>query len=165
MNRVLVGMIYIPSSMKELDLKMLSSEVVKDERFIMEHPADDYYVTFSSTDKNNEVSVYFNGMIYYIEKMKKEDFNSRRMLSVAKEGFDFIKNGLSLHNDYLQRIGLIVMGNNMEIFYAEKKQVIEDFGMNIFKKPIFSELEKTDFHIQMSIGSDESSFLSIVGDN
>ena len=159
MSKVTVGIIYIPASMEELDLKRLSSEIVKDGKFIVEPYADDYYVTFSSLNEKIEVSVYFNGMVYYTKRIKEEDFTSRQIFNIAKEGFDFIK-GLSLDKDYLKRIGLVIIGKDMKKFYVEKEQVVKEFGMELFKKPSFGELEKTNFDIQMSI-SEEVPLLSL----
>jgi hypothetical protein len=72
MSEVLVGILYTPVTMEKLDLRRLSSEIEKDGRFIVEHPANDYYVSFSSLDEETEVSVYFSGMVYYIKKIKEE---------------------------------------------------------------------------------------------
>jgi predicted nucleic acid-binding protein len=44
--------------------------------------------------------------------------------------------------------------------YVEKEQVIKEFCMKLFKKPSFSELEKTDFDIQMSIVDIQMSIVS-----
>lgn len=159
MSKVTVGIIYIPTSMEELDLKRLSSEIVKDGKFIVEPYADDYYVTFSSLNEKIEVSVYFNGMVYYTKRIKEEDFTSRQIFNIAKEGFDFIKE-LSLDKNYSKRIGLVIIGEDMKKNYVEKEQVIKEFCMKLFKKPSFSELEKTDFDIQMSIVSEEVPLLS-----
>ncbi len=164
MSKVTVGIIYIPASMEELDLKRLSSEIVKDGKFIVEPYADDYYVTFSSLNEEIDVSVYFNGMVYYIKRIKEGDFTSRQIFNIAKEGFDFIK-GISLDKDYLKRIGLVIIGEDMKKFYAKKEEVIKDFGVKLFKNPSFNELEKTDFDIQMSIVSEAVPLLSFASND
>jgi hypothetical protein len=91
MSDVSVGIVYTPVSMEKLDLRRLSSEIEKEGRFMVEHPANDYYVVFSSLDGKIEASVYFSGMVYYIKKIKEEDFTSSQIFNIAKEGFDFIQ--------------------------------------------------------------------------
>ena len=164
MSKVTVGIIYTPASMEELDLKRLSSEIVKDGKFIVEPYADDYYVTFSSLNEEIDISVYFNGMVYYTKRIEEGDFTSRQIFNIAKEGFDFIK-GISLDKDYLKRIGLVIIGEDMKKFYAKKEEVIKDFGVKLFKNPSFNELEKTDFDIQMSIVSEAVPLLSFASND
>lgn len=164
MSEVLVGILYTPVTMEKLDLRRLSSEIEKDGRFIVEHPANDYYVSFSSLDEETEVSVYFSGMVYYIKKIKEEDFTSSQIFNIAKEGFDFIQKS-SLSKDYLKRQGLVIIGKDMKRLYVEKEQSIKEFGMKLFKKPSIRELEKTDYGIHLSIVSEEVPLLSFASND
>ena len=114
------------------------------------HSPDNYYVWFSYIDGRTQVGVYFDGMAYYIKKVKEEDVIPTQMLDIVKEGFDFIQNS-PLDKDYLRRLGLVIRGKQMKDFYFQKQQVIEEFGKKLFNRPLFREIEVTDSDIRISI--------------
>lgn len=149
MKEISIGIIFTPLTAKDWDLKEVSAEITGKGEFGEVHSPDNYYVWFSSFDERTEVGVYFDGMVYYIKKVR-EDATLTQMLGIVKEGFDFIQNS-PLDKDYLRRIGLVIRGKQMRGFYAEKQQVIKEFGKKLFAKPFIGETEITDSDIQMSI--------------
>ncbi len=159
MKEISVGVIFTPLTAKDWGLKEISAGVTGKGKFEEVHPPDNYYVWLSSIDEKTEVGIYFDGMVYYIKKVREEDITSTQMLDIVKEGFDFIQNS-PLDKDYLRRIGLVIRGKQIRDFYAEKEQVIEEFGKKLFAKPLIGEAKITDSDIQMSIR--ETPLLSLV---
>lgn len=157
MKEISVGVIFTPLTAKDWDLKEISAGVTGKGKFEEVHPPDNYYVWLSSIDERTEVGVYFDGMVYYIKKVREEDITSTQMLDIVKEGFDFIQNS-PLDKDYLRRVGLVIRGKQMRGFYTEKQQVIGEFSKKLFAKPLIGATEITDSDIQMSIR--ETPFLS-----
>lgn len=150
MKEMSVGVIFTPLTAKDWDLKEISAGITGKGELEEIHSPDNYYVWLSSTDGRIEVGVYFDGMVYYTKKVREEDVTPTQMLHIVKEGFDFIQNS-PLDKDYLQRIGLVIRGKQMRAFYAEKQQVIKEFGEKLFTKPLIGEKEITDSDIQMTI--------------
>lgn len=160
MNEISTGIIYLPVSYEKFNLKKLLDEIIKEKIFSIKEFVEDYYIMLLSYDKSTKIIVYSDRVVYYIKRIKEEEFTSRQIFDIAKEGFGFIQRS-SLNKDYLKRLGLVVRGKDMKKFYVEKEQVIKEFGMHLFKKPSFGELEKTNFDIQMSIASEEVPLLSL----
>ncbi len=150
MKEISIGVIFTPLTAKDWDLKEISAGVRGKGELEEVHSPDNYYVWLSSIDRRTEVGVYFDGMVYYIKKVREEDVTPTQMLHIVKEGFDFIQNS-PLDKDYLQRIGLVIKGKQMRAFYTEKQQVIKEFGEKLFTKPLIGEKEITDSDIQISI--------------
>ncbi|HEY92416.1 MAG TPA: hypothetical protein G4O17_01540 [Dehalococcoidia bacterium] len=150
MKDVSIGIIFTPLTAEDWDLKEISAEITRKGEFEEIHSPDNYYVWLLSIEGRTEVGVYFDGMVYYIKKVREEDVTPTQMLDIVKEGFDFIQNS-TLDKEYLRRIGLVIRGKQMKGFYAEKERVIEEFGKRLFAKPLIGEAEITDSDIQMSI--------------
>jgi len=150
MKEISIGVIFTPLAAKDWDLKEISAGITGKGKFEELHSPDNYYVWLSSIDGRTEVGLYFDGMVYYIEKVREEDVTPAQMLGIVKEGFELIRNS-PLDKDYLRRIGLVIRGKQMRSFYAEKQQVIEEFGKKLFANPLIGETEITDSDIQMSI--------------
>lgn len=150
MKEISVGVILTPLTAKDWDLKEISTEIMGKGKFEVVHPPDNYYAWFSSLDGETEMGVYFDGMVYYIKKVRKGDVTPTQMVDIVKEGFDFIQN-LPFNKNYFPRVGLTIEGKQMKSFYAERQQVITEFSKKLFKRPLFSEIEVTDSSIQISI--------------
>lgn len=150
MKEISVGVIFTPLTAKDWDLKEISARITRKGEFEEVHSPDNYYVWLSAIDGRTEVGLYFDGMVYYIKKVREENVTPTQMLHIVKEGFDFIQNS-PLDKDYLQRIGLVIKGKQMRAFYTEKQQVIKEFGEKLFTKPLFGEKEITNSDIQISI--------------
>lgn len=150
MKDVSIGIIFTPLTAEDWDLKEISAEITRKGEFEEIHSPDNYYVWLLSIEGRTEVGVYFDGMVYYIKKVREEDVTPTQMLDIVKEGFDFIQNS-TLDKEYLRRIGLVIRGKQMKGFYAEKERVIEEFGKRLFAKPLIGEAEITDSDIQISI--------------
>lgn len=159
MKEISVGVIFTPLAAKGWDLKEISAQITAKGELEEVHSPDNYYVWLSSIDGRTEVGVYFDGMVYYIKKVREEDVTPTQMLDIVKEGFDFIQNS-PLDKDYLQRIGLVIRGKQMKDFYTEKQPVIEEFGKKLFAKPLIGEAKITDSDIQITIR--ETPLLSLV---
>ena len=164
MSEISVGIIYLPSSYEKMNLKKLYYEIAEGNEFKVKRFVENHHVILFSTDKSIKIIVDADSMVYYIKWIKKDDFTLIQIFNIAKEGFNFIQNS-SLNKDYSKRLGLVVGGEDMKKFYAEKEQVVKEFGSKLFKNPSFKELEKTDFGVQMSIVSKEVPLLSFASND
>lgn len=150
MKEVSVGIVFTPLIAKDWDLKEISAGITGKGQFQEARSPDNYYVWLLSIDGITEVGVYFDGMVYYIKKVREEDVTPTQMLGIVKEGFEFIQNS-PLDKGYLQRVGLVISGKQMRDFYTEKQPLIDEFGKNLFVKPLIGETEVTDSDIKISI--------------
>jgi hypothetical protein len=164
MNEISIGLIYLPVSYEKSSLKGLYDKIAKETKFNVKEFIEDHYIILLSTKKNIKIIVDADGIVYYIKRIKEESFTSRQIYNIAKEGFDFIQK-FPLNKEYLKRLGLVISGKGIQKFYAEKEEVIKEVGMKLFKKPSFSELEKTDFDVQLSIVSEEVPLLSFASND
>ena len=164
MSEISVGIIYLPSSYEKMNLKKLYDEIAEGNEFEVKRFVENHHIILFSTDKNVKIIVDADGIVYYIKWIKKDDFTLMQIFNIAKKGFNFIQSS-SLNKNYLKRLGLVVGGEDMKKFYAEKEEVVKEFGSKLFKNPSFKELEKTDFGVQMSIVSKGVPLLSFASND
>jgi len=149
MRMVSIGIIFTPLTTEEWNLKEVAAGIAGRD-FQIVHPADDYCVWFSSVERGIRIGIYFNGIVYYIKRIREEDVSSAQMLHIVREGFNFIQDS-PLGKDYLRRVDLVVRGEQMEGFYSRKQEVIQEFGEKLFANPLFGEVELTASDIEISI--------------
>lgn len=159
-----IGIIYLPILHEKVNFKKLLDKIAKERVYNVKEFVEDQYIMLLSSDKNTKIMVYSDSVVYHIKKIKEENFTSIQIFNIEKKGFDFIQRS-SLTKDYSKRLGLVMRGKDIQKIYAEKEEVIKDFGMKLFKKPSFEGIEKTDFDIQMSIASEEVPLLSFASND
>ena len=154
-----IGIIYLPVLYEKVNFKKLLDKIATEKVYNVKEFVEDQYIMSLSSDNNTKIMVYSDSVVYHIKKIKEEDFTTIQIFNIAKEGFDFIQKS-PLAKDYSKRLGLVIRGKDIQKIYAEKEEVIKDFGMKLFKKPSFEGIKKTDFDIQMSIASEDTPVLS-----